>query len=80
MKRAIKSSYPALSVSGNVIHGTRGWGEGGVGGMILLSSYFVASWPKVSTEVVKISAHFTGLGFLINIQQSNFTQSHILTA
>ena len=43
-------------------------------------SYSTASWHKFSIEMVKISAHFTGLGLLINIQQSNFTQSHILTA
>lgn len=42
--------------------------------------YSTASWHKFSIEMVKISAHFTGLGLLINIQQSNFTQSHILTA
>lgn len=70
---AIKSSYPKLSVSGNMIHSRSEE-------INIFFSYFAASWPKFSTEMVKISAHFTGLGLLINIQQSNFTQSHILTA
>lgn len=41
---------------------------------------FTASWHKFSPEMVKISAHFTGLELLINIGPSNFTQSHILTS
>lgn len=61
-----------LSVSGNMIHSRSG--------EMIVFSYFPASWHKFSTEMVKISAHFTGLGLLINIRQSNFTQSHILTA
>lgn len=68
-----KSSYPKLSVSGNMTHSRSEE-------INIFFSYFAASWPKFSTEMVKISAHFTGLGLLINIQQSNFTQSHILTA
>lgn len=70
---AIKSSYPKLSVSGNMIHSRSEE-------INIFFSYFAASWPKFSAEMVKISAHFPGLGLLINIQQSNFTQQHILTA